>query len=101
MVMTLWGGLPFVWRSIDPKVGLAFLSLLSGAIYEWCPTRETGRNIGLPPGFLVNISSLFSILPQSARRLGLILPCRRCLAAGVALLAVGCLYWGYHLGQLT
>jgi hypothetical protein len=23
------------------------------------------------------------------------------LAAGVALLAVGCLYWGYHLGQLT
>src|SRR5215471_3356937 len=40
IVMALWGSLPFVWRSIDPKMGLAFLGLLSGGIYTWCPTQE-------------------------------------------------------------
>ena len=103
MVMTLWGGLPFAWRSIDPKVGLAFLSLLSGAIYEWCPTRENRQKIGVPPGFLTSVAALLSqlrTLSHSARRLGLVVSWQRCLAAGVALLVVGsCFYGGYRLGQ--
>src|SRR5215813_13406376 len=74
IVMALWGSLPFAWRSIDPKMGLAFLGLLSGAIYTWCPTQESRQRIGLPPGLLSSVTALlakYRSFPQSAHRLKL------------------------------
>src|SRR5262249_57357405 len=94
IVMGLWGSLPFVWRSIDLKMGLAFLGLLSGAIYTWCPAQENKQRIGDPPTLLPRVAALlakYRSLPQFARRLELGISLQRCSPAGPALLVVGSL----------
>src|SRR5215475_2604047 len=106
IVMALWGSLPFVWRSIDPKMGLSLLGLLSGAIYTWCPTQENRQRISVPPRLLRSVAALlakYRKLPKFARRLELGISLRRCLSTGAALLVVGSLYgsfeYAYRLGQ--
>src|SRR5262249_20199438 len=106
IVMALWGSLPFAWRSIDPKMGLAFLGLLSGAIYTWCPAQESRQRFGLPPGLLSCVTALlakYRSFPQSAHRLKLGISLQKCLSVGAGLILVGSLYgsyeYAYHLGQ--
>src|SRR5215475_3140139 len=89
IVMALWGSLPFAWRSIDPKMGLAFLGLLSGAIYTWCPSHETTQGIGLPRGLLSSFAALlarYRSLRQTADRLTLEISLQRCLSVCAVLL---------------
>ena len=106
IVMTLWGCLPFAWRSIDPKMGLAFLGLLSGAIYTWCPAQENRQRIGLAIGSSFSVTALLAkcrSFPQSVHRLKLRISLQKSLSVGAALLLVGSLYGSYdyiyRLGQ--
>jgi hypothetical protein len=99
MMMALWGSLPFVWRSIDPKMGLALLGLLAGAIYTWCPTQENGQRVSVQQRLLRSVAALlakYRSLPKFARRLELGISLRRCLSTGAALLVVGSLYGSYE-----
>jgi len=106
IVMALWGSLPFVWRSIDPKMGLAFLGLLSGGIYTWCPTQENRQRTSVPFGLLPSVATWLAknrSLLQFAHRLELGISFHKCLSIGAALLVVGSLYgsykYTYRLGQ--
>ena len=106
IIMALWGSLPFVWRSIDPKMVLALFGLLSGALYTWCPTQESRQRNNVPPRLLRSVAALlakYQSLPKFARRPELGISLRRCLSTGAALLVVVSLYWSYEyayrLGQ--
>ena len=106
IVMALWGSLPFAWRSIDPKMGLAFLGLLSGAIYTWCPSQENRRGIALQRGLLSSFAALLArcrSLRQTAHRLKLEISLQGWLSACATILLVGSLYGSYEytdrLGQ--
>jgi hypothetical protein len=105
IMMALWGSLPFAWRSIDPKMGLAFLGLLSGAIYTCCPSQENRQKIGLANGLLSSVAAPLMTygIPQSAHCLKSGISLQRCLSVGAALLLVGGFYgsyeYNYHLGH--
>jgi hypothetical protein len=103
IAVVVWGGLPFCWQSIDPHMALAFLGLLCGAIYGWCPLHTNKSKIGVASGFIIFLGAILRrSLPPSSRRKGVALAWQSSMGI-LALVVVGSVYEGYdyanRLGQ--